>query len=428
MSDQPHIAVVGLGYVGLPLALAFARHGPVTGFDVDTDLIAALAQGTDPRGEVTADDLTAARFLTLTADSAALADAKIRIVAVPTPVDENKAPDLAPLRSATQIVAAHIKPGTIVVYETTVYPGCTEEICAPILEAGSGLTWKKDFHIGYSPERVNPGDDAHGLAQIVKIVAGDTPATLDTLANLYSRIIEAGIHRAPSIAVAEAAKVIENVQRDINIGLMNELSMICRRIGIDTHDVLEAAGTKWNFMKFHPDLVGGHRIGVDPYYLTHLANRIGHNPEIILAGRRLNDFMGSHVAEEVLRLLKDAGHQRPRINILGVTFKADVGDIRNTKVADVIRGLNDGGADVTAYDPWATTAEFEAEYGLPLTGDWAWLGPCNALVIGAPHSALVQTPMSEFSRLLASSGLFADVLGRSDRDEVIAAGFNYWRL
>ena len=428
MSDQPHIAVVGLGYVGLPLALAFARHGPVIGFDVDTDLIAALAQGTDPRGEVTADDLTAARFLTLTADSAALADAKIRIVAVPTPVDENKVPDLAPLRSATQIVAAHIKPGTIVVYEPTVYPGCTEEICVPILEADSSLTWKKDFHIGYSPERINPGDGAHGLAQIVKIVAGDTPATLDTLANLYGRIIEAGIHRAPSIAVAEAAKVIENVQRDINIGLMNELSMICRRIGIDTHDVLEAAGTKWNFMKFHPGLVGGHCIGVDPYYLTHLANRIGYNPEIILAGRRLNDSMGSHVAEEVLRILKDAGHQRPRINVLGVTFKADVGDIRNTKAADVIRGLNDGGADVTAYDPLATAAEFEAEYGLPLTGDWAGLGPCNALVIGAPHSALVQTPMSEFSRLLASSGLFADVLGRFDRDEVIAAGFNYWRL
>ena len=423
------LAIMGLGYVGLPLALAFGARRPVIGFDVSAEAVAALASGTDPRGEIGADAFAAARHLRVTSDPAALAEARTVIVAVPTPVDAARRPDFRLLARACETLAPHLARGATVVFESTVYPGATEEVCIPILEAGSGLRWKQGFHVGYSPERINPGDPVHTLGGVVKVVAGDTPETASRLARLYGEVVSAGVHVAPSIAVAEAAKVIENVQRDLNIALMNELSMICRRIGIDTQDVLAAARTKWNFLDFHPGLVGGHCIGVDPYYLTYLAERIGHHPEVILAGRRINDRMGGVVAAEVAKALIAAGVSFPgaRVNVLGVTFKADVRDVRNSRVADVIAELEGFGARVAAADDLADADAFRAEYGRSLTPR-ADLGSCDALIVAAPHRLYREMPLADLASSLVPGGLFVDPLARFAPEAVRTAGFRHWRL
>jgi len=363
------IGVVGLGYVGLPLAVEFGKHFDTTGFDVKAGRIAELKAGRDSTLEVTRQELKSSTRLTFTTDLAALKRCQVYIVTVPTPIDEYKRPDLTPLVKASESVGKVLKRGDVVVYESTVYPGCTEEICVPILERESGLKFNKDFFAGYSPERINPGDKEHRLPTIKKVTSGSTPEVADFVNKLYSSIITAGTHKASSIKVAEAAKVIENTQRDVNIALINELALIFNRLGIDTEEVLNAAGSKWNFLRFTPGLVGGHCIGVDPYYLTHKAQEIGYHPEMILAGRRLNDNMALYVADQIAKLMasKRIHVNGSRALVLGVTFKENCPDIRNSKVVDVVRELAKNGAEVDIYDPWADTAELKHEYGLRLT-------------------------------------------------------------
>jgi UDP-N-acetyl-D-glucosamine/UDP-N-acetyl-D-galactosamine dehydrogenase len=360
------IGIVGLGYVGLPLAVEFGKHFDTTGFDVKKTRIAELEAGKDSTLETTRAELKAATQLRFTSDLADLKRCRVFIVTVPTPIDEYKRPDLTPLVRASESVGKVLKKDDIVVYESTVYPGCTEEICVPILERESGLKFNKDFFAGYSPERINPGDKEHRLTTIRKITSGSTPEVADFVDKLYGAIIRAGTHRASSIRVAEAAKVIENTQRDVNIALINELALIFNRLGIDTEEVLKAAGSKWNFLKFTPGLVGGHCIGVDPYYLTHKAQEIGYHPEMILAGRRLNDNMALYVAQEITKLMdrKSIHVNGSRALVLGITFKENCPDIRNSKVVDVIRELQKCGAKVDIYDPWADRAECKHEYGL----------------------------------------------------------------
>jgi UDP-N-acetyl-D-galactosamine dehydrogenase len=360
------IGVVGLGYVGLPLAVEFGKHYETTGFDVKAPRIAELKAGRDSTLEVSKAELKGATQLSFTTDLAALKRCQVFIVTVPTPIDEYKRPDLTPLVKASETVGKVLKKGDVVVYESTVYPGCTEEICVPILERASGLQFNKDFFAGYSPERINPGDKQHRLPTIKKVTSGSNPEVAEFVDKLYLSIITAGTHRASSIKVAEAAKVIENTQRDVNIALINELALIFNRLGIDTEEVLLAAGSKWNFLPFRPGLVGGHCIGVDPYYLTHKAQEIGYHPEMILAGRRLNDNMANYVAGQITRLMAS---KRIHVNgskalVLGVTFKENCPDIRNSKVVDVVRELQNSGADVDIYDPWADAAELKHEYGL----------------------------------------------------------------
>jgi len=360
------IGVVGLGYVGLPLAVEFGRHFRTVGFDIKPDRIAELKKGKDSTLETTRAELKAADRLTFTSDLKDLKPCRVYIVTVPTPIDGYKRPDLTPLVKASETVAKVLKKGDTVVYESTVYPGCTEEICVPILERDSGLVFNKDFFAGYSPERINPGDKDHRLTTIRKITSGSTPEAADFVNSLYASIIRAGTHKASSIRVAEAAKVIENTQRDVNIGLINELALIFNRLGIDTEEVLIAAGTKWNFLPFRPGLVGGHCIGVDPYYLTHKAQEVGYHPEMILAGRRLNDNMANYVASEVVRLMTSRRiHVKgSRILIMGLTFKENCPDLRNSKVVDVVRELEKFGAKVDVYDPWIDAAECKHEYGI----------------------------------------------------------------
>jgi UDP-N-acetyl-D-glucosamine/UDP-N-acetyl-D-galactosamine dehydrogenase len=363
------IGVVGLGYVGLPLAVEFGKHFDTTGFDVKAGRIAELKAGRDSTLEVTKQELKSATHLSFTTDLAAMKRCQVFIVTVPTPIDEYKRPDLTPLVKASESVGKVLKRGDVVVYESTVYPGCTEEICVPILERESGLKFNKDFFGGYSPERINPGDKEHRLPTIKKVTSGSTPEVADFVNKLYSTIITAGTHKASSIKVAEAAKVIENTQRDVNIALINELALIFNRLGIDTEEVLNAAGSKWNFLRFTPGLVGGHCIGVDPYYLTHKAQEIGYHPEMILAGRRLNDNMALYVAHQITKLMSS---KRIHVNgsralVLGVTFKENCPDIRNSKVVDVVRELQKNGASVDIYDPWADGAEVKHEYGLKMT-------------------------------------------------------------
>jgi UDP-N-acetyl-D-galactosamine dehydrogenase len=367
--DNTRIAVIGLGYVGLPLAAAFGRVAPTLGFDINAGRIAEIAVGRDSTREVTPAELAAAQHLRVSADPAELADCTVFIVTVPTPIDATKRPDLTPLRSASETVGAALKAGDTVIYESTVYPGATEEVCVPILEAMSGLTFNTDFTVGYSPERINPGDQTRRLADIVKVTSGSTPDAARRIDALYRAIIPAGTYQAETIRVAEAAKVIENTQRDLNIGLMNELAIIFNKLGIDTEAVLKAAGTKWNFLPFRPGLVGGHCIGVDPYYLTHKAEEIGHHPQIILAGRRLNDGMGAYVAgqlvkEMIRRKIQVSG---ARVLVLGLTFKENCPDLRNTRVIDVIRELQEFGVSVDVHDPWVDEGEARAEFGLSLT-------------------------------------------------------------
>ena len=426
MSHNRRISVVGLGYVGLPVAVAFGRAGvPVVAFDIDAARIAALRGGHDHTREIAPEALAEAG-LRLTGDAADLALADFHIVTVPTPVSDSKRPDLGPLLAATRTVGRHLKAGDIVVYESTVYPGATERECVPLLEAESGLRLGRDFGVGYSPERINPGDRRHRFETIVKVVSGSDAATLETVAAVYGGVVAAGIHRAPSIAVAEAAKVIENTQRDLNIALMNELSMIFGRLGIDTLDVLAAAGTKWNFLPFVPGLVGGHCIGVDPYYLTHRAEQVGFHPEVILAGRRTNDGMGLHIARETVKRLLAAAPAGRRVAVLGFTFKEDVPDVRNSRVIDLVREIEAFGFSVAVHDPLSDTAEVEAEYGLRLAPLEA-LGPADAVVLAVPHEAYRAAGWPLATRLLRDGrGLVVDVKGVLDR-AAAPAGVTLWR-
>ncbi len=389
--DDTRIAVVGLGYVGLPLAVEFGRRFPTVGFDIKADRIAELRAGKDSTLEVEADELSAARHLSFTADANHIADCNVYVVTVPTPVSGDKRPLLSPLKGASRAVGSVLKRGDTVIYESTVYPGCTEEVCVPILEEVSGLRLNKDFFVGYSPERINPGDKEHRLPTILKITSGSTPETADFVDALYKSIITAGTHRAGSIKVAEAAKVIENTQRDVNIALINELALIFNRLDIDTDEVLEAAGTKWNFLPFRPGLVGGHCIGVDPYYLTYKAQQIGYHPEMILAGRRLNDSMSGYVASEVVKLMiaKEIQPAKSRVLVLGLTFKENCPDFRNTKVVDVIRELEKYHCNVDVYDPWVDAGEAEEEYDLrPISTPEK--GAYDAVVVAVAHRQFAQ--------------------------------------
>jgi len=424
------VAVVGLGYVGLPLAVEFGKKLPTWGFDLSADKVTAYQQHVDPTGEVSSADLKAAVNLQCSTDAEVLARANFIIVAVPTPVDAAHQPDFTPLVKSSESVGRHIRPGTTVVFESTVYPGATEEVCIPIIEKVSGLIWKKDFFVGYSPERINPGDRERTLTRITKVVSGDTPETLARVAAVYGSIITAGVYEASSIKVAEAAKVIENTQRDLNIALMNELAMIFDRVGIDTLDVLKAAGTKWNFLPFRPGLVGGHCIGVDPYYLTHKADMLGYHPQVILAGRRINDGMAAYVAQQTVKKIIQSGGavKNAKVIVLGLTFKENCPDLRNSKVADVVAELKEFGCDVFVHDALAEPAEAQHEYGIALT-PWAELPlQADAVVAAVSHSAYLQQPLDQLLTLLKPGGVFIDVKSAYDADALRAAGRVLWRL
>ena len=423
------VAVVGLGYVGLPLAVEFGKKRETIGFDMSKAKVESYLRFVDPTGELSGADLRAATQLTVTTDPAALAAADFIIVAVPTPVDQVHQPDFGPLVGASESVGKHMKQGAVVVYESTVYPGATEEVCIPILEKFSGKKWKRDFHVGYSPERINPGDKEHTLTKILKVVSGDDEETLGQVAALYESIITAGVFRASSIMVAEAAKVIENTQRDLNIALMNELAILFDKIGIDTNEVLQAAGTKWNFLPFRPGLVGGHCIGVDPYYLTHKADMVGYHPQVILAGRRINDGMGKFIAEQTVKhMIRNGAHVNgSRVDVLGLTFKEDCPDIRNTRVIDVINELKAYGIDVHVHDPVADVAEARHEYGIELES-WDTLPRADAIVVAVAHRQFVARPLGDYISKAADNACFIDVKGRFDLAALKSAGLTVWRL
>ena len=423
------IAVIGLGYVGLPLAVEFGKKYRTLGFDLSAQKVAAYRDCVDPTGEVSSEDLRAATQLTCHTDPSVIAEADFIVVAVPTPVDEAHQPDLTPLVKSSETVGRNLKPGAIVVFESTVYPGATEEVCIPIIERESGQRWKEGFFVGYSPERINPGDKERTLTKIVKVVSGDTPETLAKVSEIYGSVITAGVYPASSIKVAEAAKVIENTQRDLNIALMNELSLIFHRIGIDTLEVLKAAGTKWNFLPFRPGLVGGHCIGVDPYYLTHKADMLGYHPQVILAGRRINDGMGKYVAEQTVKEMIKAGHaiKGCDVIVLGLTFKENCPDLRNSKVIDVIRELESFGCKVHVHDPVAESAEAEHEYGVELTR-WEDLPPAAAIVAAVSHQAYLDMPLEKVLEKLLPAGVFTDVKSAYDPQKLAANGARVWRL
>jgi len=423
------IAIVGLGYVGLPLAVEFGKKYRTIGLDLSEEKIAAYRRHVDPTGEVSGAELRAATGLEATTESAALREADFIVVAVPTPVDDAHQPDFTPLVRASESIGKNLKRGATVVYESTVYPGATEEVCIPLLEKHSGLTWKREFFVGYSPERINPGDKEHTLTRIVKVVSGDTPETLERVAAVCASVIAAGVHKASSIRVAEAAKVIENTQRDLNIALMNELAIIFHRIGIDTMEVLKAAGTKWNFLPFRPGLVGGHCIGVDPYYLTHKAEKVGYNPQVILAGRRINDGMGRYVAEQTVKCMAAAGFaaKDQDVIVLGLTFKENCPDLRNTRVIDVVRELQAYGARVHVHDPMASAQEAEHEYGLQLES-WDALPRSAAVVLAVAHSAFLARPHAELVSKLQPNGCLVDVKGVTDAGTLRNSGISVWRL
>jgi UDP-N-acetyl-D-glucosamine/UDP-N-acetyl-D-galactosamine dehydrogenase len=427
MSHSRKIAVIGLGYVGLPVAVAFSRSGvPVVGFDIDPIRIGELKAGHDRTREVAQSDLSHAT-LTYASDPSSLSDSDFYILTVPTPIDDANEPDLGAMLAASKTVGAALKRGDIVVYESTVYPGAVEEDCAPVLEKASGLRAGADFKLGYSPERINPGDKTHRFESIVKVVSAQDAKTLDIVADVYGSVVKAGIHRAPSIKVAEAAKVIENTQRDLNIAFMNELSAIFNRMGIDTGDVLAAAATKWNFQNFQPGLVGGHCIGVDPYYLTHRAERAGYHPEIILAGRRINDAMGERIARECTSALSRRGVSAPTAIILGMTFKENVPDIRNSKVADVARALKQLGVAVQVHDPLASVEDTQQEYGIGLI-QFDELKPADAVILAVCHKEYVDGGWPLVRGLLKNgNGTVLDVkstLNRAQKPE----GIDLWRL
>jgi UDP-N-acetyl-D-glucosamine/UDP-N-acetyl-D-galactosamine dehydrogenase len=385
--QQKVVAVVGLGYVGLPLAVEFGKHRPVIGFDIKHDRVMELRSGADHTLECSRAELKQAKHVRYTSDPADLKDAGVFIITVPTPVDQANRPDMTPLVRASETVGRALRDGDVVIYESTVYPGATEEVCVPILEKMSGLKFNQEFYCGYSPERINPGDKEHRLPSIKKVTSGSTPEAADAINALYAQIIAAGTHKASSIKVAEAAKVIENTQRDVNIALMNELSLIFHRLGIDTLEVLHAAGTKWNFLPFRPGLVGGHCIGVDPYYLTHKAQEVGYHPEVILAGRRINDNMGSHVADQTIKLMLRKGLPvlGSKVLVLGLTFKENCPDVRNTKVVDIVTTLRGYNTEVDIYDPWIDVQEAEREYGLQCLSESPQAGQYAAVVLAVSH-------------------------------------------
>jgi UDP-N-acetyl-D-glucosamine/UDP-N-acetyl-D-galactosamine dehydrogenase len=422
------IGVVGLGYVGLPVAVAFGHEHPIVGFDINEHRINTLLQGEDFTNEVEQSELEKAN-IDFTTDPTKLRDCDFIIVAVPTPISENKQPDLTPLQKSSETVGKNLTKGAIVVYESTVYPGATEEVCVPILEKESGLKAGEDFYVGYSPERINPGDKEHTFKTIKKVVSGQIPEVLDIIAKVYESVVNAGVYKASSIKVAEAAKVIENTQRDLNIALMNELAIIFDRLNIDTNEVLEAAGTKWNFLPFSPGLVGGHCIGVDPYYLTHKAEAIGYYPQIILAGRRINDGMGKHIATSLIKEMihKNMPIQGSRVTILGLTFKENVPDIRNSRVIDVIRELEEFGVEVQVTDPYAFAKEVEEEYGINLVS-YETLKPADAVVLAVPHRYYLDKSWGHFDHLLKhGKGIVIDVKSCLNRQDV-PKDITLWRL
>ena len=423
------VAVIGLGYVGLPLVIEFGKLGRTIGFDISSAKVEACRRGVDPSRELSDEEVAAAVHAEYTDDPELLRQADIVIVAVPTPVDTAHNPDFTPLVKASRSVGAHMKKGAIVVYESTVYPGATEEVCIPVLEKASGLKWRQDFNVGYSPERINPGDKEHTLTTILKVVAGDTPETLEQVARLYESIVKPGVHRCSSIKAAEACKVIENTQRDLNIALMNELAIIFDKIGIDTTEVLKAAGTKWNFLKFSPGLVGGHCIGVDPYYLTHKADMLGYHPQVILAGRRINDGMAKFIAEQTIKNMIANGCyiKGARVNVLGLTFKENCADLRNSKVGDVIHELEAYGVEVFVYDPYADPDEAMHEYGVRLSS-WDELPRADAVVAAVSHRELVSLPIEDIEKKLVRCGCFIDVKACFDAPALRAAGIKVWRL
>jgi UDP-N-acetyl-D-galactosamine dehydrogenase len=404
------IGIIGLGYVGLPLAVYLARHFPVLGFDIDRERVAELSGGIDRTREVTEEEFARASRLTYFADVESLREANFYIVTVPTPVDQAKRPDLSALVSSSRVVGSVLGKGDVVVYESTVYPGATEEVCVPELEKASGFTFNRDFFAGYSPERINPGDKTHRLPAVVKVTSGSTPEAADLIDAVYATVITAGTHRASSIRVAEAAKVIENIQRDVNIALINELAMLFKELGLETREVLEAAGTKWNFQPFRPGLVGGHCIGVDPYYLTHKAEQIGFHPQMILAGRRINDGMAAFVANDVIKtmLKRKQSIDRARILVMGFTFKENVPDTRNTKVVDLVRTLRDFVAEVVIYDPMADVELAKREYGLTLTNELP-KGPFDAVILAVKHEPIAKMGEAGIKALLAPGGLIYDL-------------------
>jgi UDP-N-acetyl-D-glucosamine/UDP-N-acetyl-D-galactosamine dehydrogenase len=425
--DQ-RIAVVGLGYVGLPVALAIAkRFSGTIGFDINARRVETLRRGIDHTREVAPEDLEATS-LTITNDPNVLGQANFFIVAVPTPIDERHCPDLRPLLGATETVGRVLRPGSVVVFESTVYPGVTEDVCGPLLAKTSGLRQSVDFKLGYSPERINPGDKEHTFEKIVKVVSGEDPATLEQVANVYAAVVSAGVHRAPSIKVAEAAKAIENIQRDLNISLMNELALIFDRIGIRTKDVLEAAATKWNFLRFEPGLVGGHCIGVDPYYMTTLAEQVGYHPQVILAGRRVNETMGPFIAQRLVKMLAvaDVPIRSARVGILGLSFKQDVPDLRNTKVIDIVTELQQYGIQAMVHDPVVEAEEAHEEYGIRLQ-PWGELVELDALILAAPHREFLQMPPAELLRPLRKGGILMDVKSALDPRQVPNT-YSYWSL
>ena len=428
-STLPTVAVVGLGYVGLPVAVAFGKQRPTIGYDLSKKRVENLRHHVDATGEVATAELMEARQLRATSYAAELEQADFIIVAVPTPINAARQPDLSPLESASETVGRYLKPGAIVVYESTVYPGATEEVCVPILEKASGMRWKQDFHVGYSPERINPGDKQHTFTQILKVVSGDDADTLDKVASLYASVVKAGVYKASSIRVAEAAKVIENTQRDLNIAFVNELAIIFERMGLDTNEVLKAASTKWNFLPFKPGLVGGHCIGVDPYYLTHKAELMGYHPEVILAGRRINDSMGQHIARKTVQQMIHAGRniKGARVNVLGLTFKEDVPDIRNSKVIDIIRELQEFGVETFVHDPQANADDALHEYGVRLC-EWESLPAADALILAVPHRRYLELPNEALIRKVVRQGCIIDVKAVLDAPALRKEGLRLWRL
>jgi UDP-N-acetyl-D-galactosamine dehydrogenase len=423
------VAVVGLGYVGLPVAVEFGKRRPTIGYDVSRGKIDKLLHRIDTTGELSAAELSQAQYLRFTPDPAQLERADFVIVAVPTPITAARHPDLGPLEAASVTVGSHLKPGAVVIYESTVYPGATEEVCVPLLEKHSGMKWRQDFHVGYSPERINPGDREHSFTRITKVVSADDAETLDRIATLYATVIKAGIYRASSIRVAEAAKVIENTQRDLNIAFVNELAIIFDKLGLNTQEVLNAAATKWNFLPFRPGLVGGHCIGVDPYYLTYKAELVGYHPEVILSGRRINDGMGAYVARKTVQQMIHAGRniKGAKINVLGLTFKENCSDVRNSKVVDIVRELRDFGVEAFVHDPTADPVEAMDQYGLRLHS-WEDLPVADALILAVAHSGFLALPTAAYIQKMVPRGCFIDVKSALDPSLFQQEGVRVWRL
>jgi UDP-N-acetyl-D-glucosamine/UDP-N-acetyl-D-galactosamine dehydrogenase len=429
MDSNTKIAVIGLGYVGLPLAVHFGAKFHTIGFDLKENIIENCKNFADPTGEVSREEFGKATFFYPTTDPLEISDADYIVVAVPTPIDKARRPDLTYMESASAIVGKYIQKGAVVIFESTVYPGVTEDVCVPILEKVSGYKWKKDFHVGYSPERINPGDKEHTLTRIVKVVSGDDEKTCDKVAKLYETIIEAGVHKTRTIKEAEAAKVIENTQRDLNIALMNELALIFDKLNIDTKNVLSAAGSKWNFLPFKPGLVGGHCIGVDPYYLTFKAESEGYHPQIILSGRRINDNMGRFVVEKTIKMMIHKGFniKEAKVGVLGLTFKEDCPDLRNTRVVDIIEELYSYGTNVRVHDTICDPKEALSYYDINLC-KWEDLKGLSAIILAVPHRAYLEKNLSEFKNMLLPGGCLIDVKSVFDPEEARELGINFWRL